>query len=123
MRRRAAATRPTADPQPEDFLPLPHLPFNILLALAEEPRHGWAIIRRIEEISGGKEVPSSGSLYMAMGRLEERGLLEDAPDQADDGRRRTFRITPLGRRVLAAETERLALLVELSRGWASGADP
>lgn len=116
MRRRTESTHPPANPEPEIFLPLPHLPFQVLLALADGPRHGGGVIRRIEEIGDRGEVPSSGSLYLAMGRLEERGLIEDAPSPPEaDARRRYFRLTALGRRVLAAETERLARLVRLSR--------
>lgn len=117
MRRRKEATHPTDDQEPEAFLPLPHLPFQVLLALAEEPRHGGGVIRRIEELSEGRESPSSGSLYLAMSRLEKRGLLEDvpAPESETDTRRRYLRPTPLGRRVLAAETERMAGLVDVSR--------
>ncbi|HSR41061.1 MAG TPA: helix-turn-helix transcriptional regulator, partial [Longimicrobiales bacterium] len=76
------------------------------------------IVKRVAEITEGPE-PSSGSLYLAISRLKERGLLEDAPSPADegDGRRNFVRLTPLGRRVLQAETERLAGLVELSRRW------
>lgn len=118
MRRRRESIDPPEHADPAVFLPLPHLPFLVLLALADGARHGWAVIRRIEDISGGRDAPSTGSLYLAMSRLEERGLLEEeaAPSDAD-GRRRYFRLTPLGRRVLHAETERLASLVDLSRRW------
>ena len=125
MRRRRESLKPPKDPSPEVFLPLPHLPFHVMLALAEAPRHGWSVIARIRELSGGREQPSTGSLYLAMSRLVERGLIEDAPapTESEDRRRRHFRLTPLGQRVLAAETERLASLVKLSRRWtARGGD-
>lgn len=117
MRRRSESTNPPENPDPEVFLPLPHLPLHILLALGERPRHGWGVIQKIGKLTGGRNEPSAGSLYLAMSRLEERGLIEDAPRPEDDtdARRRYFRLTPLGRRVLAAETERLAGLVEVSR--------
>lgn len=117
MRRRKESVEPPANPEPETFLPLPHLPFQILLALAEAPRHGWGIIERIRELSQGRDNPSSGSLYLAMARLEERGLIAEAEPPEDEaaGRRRYFRLTSLGRRVLTAETERLANLVEAAR--------
>lgn len=117
MRRRSESTRPPENPDPEVFLPLPHLPFHILIALTERPRHGWGVVQEIGRITQGRDEPSSGSLYLAMSRLTERGLIEDTPRPEDDtdGRRRYFRLTPLGRRVLAAETERLSGLVELSR--------
>lgn len=116
MRRRKEAVEPSENPEPEDFLPMPHLPLHILLALAPAPLHGWGVIGTIEEITGGRDVPSTGSLYLAMNRLQERGLIEDAPrPTGTDARRRYSRLTPLGRRVLAAETERMAGLVELAR--------
>ena len=121
MRRRPESIRPPSDPEPEVFLPLPHLPFHILLALSRSPRHGWGVVQQIAELTGGRDEPSSGSLYLAMSRLVERGLIEEAPrPEADtNARRRYFRLTPLGSRVLAAETERLAGLVEISRRWSS----
>lgn len=118
MRRRDESIRPPEGADPSVFLPLPHLPFHILLALSEQPRHGWGILKVVEEIQGGSGTPSSGSLYLAISRLEERGLLEEAPAPGDgDGRRRYVALTPLGRRVLAAETERLGALVDLADRW------
>jgi DNA-binding PadR family transcriptional regulator len=79
------------------------------------------VIERIQAMTDRGGVPSSGSLYLAMSRLEERGLIEDAPaPPGADARRRYVHLTALGRRVLAAETERLAGLVELSRRLAAG---
>jgi len=103
---------------PESFLPLPPLPLHILLALVSMgPAHGYALIKRIEEMSPGR-TPSSGSLYLAMARLEERGLLKEADppeDEAEgDARRKYYALTPLGRRVLEAESRRLAALVALA---------
>ena len=103
--------------EPRDFLPLPHLPLHVMLALAEgEPMHGWAVIRRIDEMTGGATCPSTGSLYLAMGRLEERGLLDEVAPPSDDvdARRKYYRLTGLGRRVLEAESRRLAALVEVA---------
>jgi DNA-binding PadR family transcriptional regulator len=103
---------------PDRFLPLPHLPYHILLAMAtSDPLHGWGVIKRIREITGGDAPPSTGSLYLAISRLAERGLVEETAPPTDDGdaRRRYYRLTPLGRRVLEAESERLAGLVEVAR--------
>lgn len=104
---------------PSGFLPLPDLTLHVLLALADGPLHGWAAIKRIEELTRGRKSPSSGSLYLAIVRLEDRGLLEEVPPppdvERDDERRRYHRLTVLGRRVLEAETERLAGLVEVAR--------
>ncbi len=96
-----------------DFIPLPHMALHVLLALAEESRHGWGIVQRIEALTDGSWGPSAGSLYLSMARLEEQGLIEDAPppDEGVDARRRYYRLTPLGRRVLELERRRLASLV------------
>jgi DNA-binding PadR family transcriptional regulator len=97
---------------PADLLPLPHLNYFVLLALADGDAHGWAVIKRIREMSVGRANPSSGSLYLAMVRMEDAGLIAEAKAPADaDARRRYYRLTPFGRRVLAAESVRLAELV------------
>jgi DNA-binding PadR family transcriptional regulator len=103
-----------------DFLPLPHLALHVLLALAEGEGHGWAVIRRIEELTGGVWSPSAGSLYLAMVRLEKQRLIEAvaSPPDATDARRRYYRLTALGRQVLAGEMARLDSLV--ARGRAAG---
>lgn len=118
MRRRIEAVRPSTNPDPEAFLPLPNLPYLIMLSIAEQPRHGWAIIKRIEELSGPRAAPSSGSLYLAIARLEERGLIEESPERNEPvDHRRTYRLTSLGRRVVRLETARLAELVGLAKRW------
>jgi DNA-binding PadR family transcriptional regulator len=101
------------------LLPLPHLTYLVLLALAQGAAHGWAIIKRIREITAGESSPSSGSLYLAMVRLEERGLLEErpAPARGEDERRRYYGLTEFGRRVLEAESARLAALVATASRW------
>jgi len=97
-------------------LPLTHLTYHILLALADADRHGWAIIREIEERSGGVVRPTTGALYLALQRMEEEGLIAESarrPVRADDdARRRYYRLTPRGRALARAESERLAALVE-----------
>jgi DNA-binding PadR family transcriptional regulator len=106
---------------PSSFLPLPHMALHVLLVLMEEERHGWAIVRRIEERTGGVWSPSAGSLYLSMTRLEEQGLIEDAEPPAPDvdRRRRYYRVTVLGRGVLDLELCRLSSLL----GWAEGLRP
>jgi len=89
-----------------------------MLALADgEPMHGWGVIKRIDEMTDGATCPSTGSLYLAMGRLEERGLLDEvaAPSDDVDARRKYYRLSGRGRRVLAAESERLATLVDVAQ--------
>ena len=105
----------------DHLLPLPHLSTLVLLALAEGDAHGWAVIRRIRDITDGETSPSSGSLYIAMLRLEERGLIEETESPAEEGdvdaRRRYYRMTTFGRRVLEAESRRLERLVSEARRW------
>lgn len=107
---------------PHDFLPLPDLALHVLLALAEEDLHGWAIIKRIGALAPNRRRPSSGSLYLSMVRLEERGLIAEVegPDGGDDPRRRYYTLTRLGRRVLDAETIRLSHLVNHAKRFGLG---
>jgi DNA-binding PadR family transcriptional regulator len=104
---------------PEDFLPLSAPILNILLALGEERLHPWGIMQAIDERTGGKAVILPGTLYTSIARMLAEGLIEDAPDrpdpEEDDPRRRYYRITALGRRVVAVEIERLAALVRLAK--------
>jgi DNA-binding PadR family transcriptional regulator len=86
--------------------------FHILLALAQGPRHGYGIMKEVERESGGGVRLEIGSLYRLLGRLLDAGLIEDAEG---DERRRYYRITRLGRRVLKTEAGRLAGLVDLIR--------
>ena len=98
--------------------PLSNLAFQVLLALGRGPAHGYAIIRDIEERTDGRLSVRSGTLYTMIQRLSEDGLVEDAPapdDPAVDGRRRYYRITPLGRRAARAEAQRLSELLDVAR--------
>jgi len=93
--------------------------FEILLTLAAEQRHGYAIIQDIERRSGGSLSVETGTLYRALQRLVEGDLVRptDAPRAAlnDNERRRFYAITPAGRRAAAAEAKRLAVLVAAAR--------
>lgn len=117
--RRSGAETSSAAPQAEAFLPLQHLTFYILVALADEPRYGYDIGREIEERSGGRIQPSIGSLYLAIQRLEQQGLIRESKrrpaDTRDDARRRYYLATELGREVAAAEARRLAGLLDVAR--------
>lgn len=101
----------------ESHLPLTPLSYQILVALAGRPRHGYAIIKEIEEREGGATVPSTGALYLALQRMEADGLIGSAepPSDETDARRRYYRLTELGRDVAAAESVRLAGLVDAAR--------
>ena len=100
----------------DDLLPLTPLSFEILLALADEQRHGYGIIKEIEARTGKPLKSSTGTLYLAIRRLEEGELITES-DGAEDGgsRRRYYRLTDLGKDVVAAEAERLANLLGVAR--------
>lgn len=107
----------TRDPQ--SFLPLTPADFNILLALANGEKHGYAIMQEVITNTGGKLRLGPGTLYGAIKRLVENDLIEESderPDPAhDDERRRYYRMTEFGKRVAAAEAARLDELVGLAR--------
>jgi DNA-binding PadR family transcriptional regulator len=100
----------------DSFLPLPASVMHIVVALADGEKHGYAIMRDVAELSGGAVHMGSGTLYGSIKRMLDQGLIEEAeerPDPAlDDQRRRYYRLTALGRRVGAAESARLATLVD-----------
>lgn len=93
------------------------LTYQILLALADEARHGYGIIKEIEGRAGAPSAPSTGALYLALQRMESEGLVEEAPRPAgdDDARRRYYRITTTGRAQAEDESRRLFELVEAAR--------
>ena len=109
----------------EDHVPLQPAVFHILMALAEDDRHGYAIIQNVAERTGGTVRLSAGTLYRSIQRMLDEGLLveiDDRPDpEEDDERRRYYRITTLGRNVARAEAQRLIDLVKMAR--ASGFVP
>jgi DNA-binding PadR family transcriptional regulator len=103
----------------EALLPLPLATFHILLALADDDRHGYAILQEVERRTGGELKLSAGTLYRSIQRMLEDGLIVElrerpAPEQ-DDERRRYYRITPLGSAVARAEAARLSALVRMAR--------
>lgn len=102
-----------------DLLPLTHLGFHILLALSDTDLHGYAILKEVVALSDGAINPGTGTLYTAIQRLQGDGLITETkrPGRAPghDERRRYYRLTPLGRSVLAAEAGRLEELVRRAR--------
>lgn len=99
--------------QAHEFLPLRPVEFYILVALAQRDLHGYGIIQATEENSRGAVSLDPGTLYRAIKRLDDSGLLEEAQDAQDDARgRRTYTLTADGRRVARAEARRLARLLE-----------
>ena len=103
---------------PNDHLPLRSIDFLILLMLAPKERHGYGIMQDVLEHTGGKIELEAGSLYRTIRRLGADGLLEESARRPaadlDDERRRYYRLTPLGRRVVAAEAARLRTLVRIA---------
>ena len=111
---------------PDSLLPLQSATFHILMALASEDRHGYAIIRDIEQRTNGKLRLSAGTLYRSIQRMLEQGLLVETNErpapELDDERRRYYRITAFGNAVARAEARRLNELVGMARasGFAPG---
>ena len=92
-------------------LPVPAL--NVLLALGEDAKHGYAIMQDIAERTGGSIRMSPGTLYGAISRLLEQGLISELPGH--DDRRRSYRITAFGRAVAAVEAGRMSELLRQAR--------
>jgi DNA-binding PadR family transcriptional regulator len=116
-------------PDPSGHLPLKPVDLQLLLALAEEERHGYGLVQAIDEATGGLVKLDPGNLYRVIKRLLADGLVaeSDRRSAAELGseRRRYYRITALGRRVLAADLRRLQALVQspavraIVQGWAT----
>jgi DNA-binding PadR family transcriptional regulator len=104
---------------PEAYLPLPPATFHILLALADGELHGYAIMKSVTARSEGSVRLGPGTLYGALKRLLEAGLVDEAGEGAerdgDDERRRYYRLTDLGVAVARAEVQRLDAIVRAAR--------
>jgi len=107
------------------LLPLTPIAFEILLALLDEDLHGYAVLQQVEQRVGRTLPLRTGTLYRALARLLDTGLIEeiDAGDRPartvkthdDDERRRYYRVTPLGRQIAKAEAQRLEDQVSVAR--------
>jgi len=86
----------------------------ILLSLAEQPRHGYAILKDVEEMSDGRVVLSTGTLYGALGRLLDDRWIERFEEQEASRDRQAYRLTPKGKTILQAEVARLRQLMRLA---------
>ena len=104
-------------------LPLTESTFLILLSLAHEPKHGYAILKDVSSLSDGRVSLSTGTLYGALKRLLEQGWIEQVEDTQIDtsGRpRKVYALTPSGQRSMMAEIERLRNLVRVARPVLNG---
>jgi DNA-binding PadR family transcriptional regulator len=117
---------PPRTPDPDRFLPLKPVAFQILLSLADGERHGYGITQDIAGRTSARMRIEPGNLYRSLKAMLDDGLIEEserrpAPD-LDDQRRRYYRITVLGRKVAAAETARLEMVVAEAKAkkWARG---
>ena len=106
----------TARRDPSPFLPLTPAAFHVLLALADGPKHGYLILKDVEERTAGEVRLSTGTLYGLIKRfLDDELIVELSPSVNDDDRRRPYKLTPLGRDVAAGEAARLERLVSAAR--------
>jgi DNA-binding PadR family transcriptional regulator len=110
---------PQVSPEPQDLLPLTPAVFHILLTLADAERHGYAIMDHVAQSTDGQIKMGPGTLYGTLKRLLAGTLIEESADrpdpEMDDERRRYYRLTDFGRRVMEAEARRYAHLVKLAR--------
>ena len=105
------------------FLPLALSVFHILVVLADGEAHGYAIMQEVAARSNGSVRLGPGTLYGAISRLLKDGLIEESdvkPGPSDDPRRRYYRLTNFGQRVLTAEIRRMEELVRLARATKTG---
>lgn len=103
----------------ENVLPLSPTAFHVLVAMAQGPKHGYAIAQEVEELTGGRIVMGPGTLYGSLQRLVASELIAETDNPGDEGlhagRRRYYRITPLGATALRSESERLLRAVNVAQ--------
>lgn len=99
----------------ESLLPLNPRAFYVLLALAEEERHGYAVAKAVEQITGGTVRLTPGTLYPLIRQLLVDGWIVELGEDANDPRRRRYRLSAVGKRVAQAEARRLDALVRTAR--------
>ena len=107
---------------PASSLPLTPALFHILLSLADGEKHGYAILKEVEQRTSGDVRLSTGTLYGIIKRLLADGMIRDSAGGSDE-RRRAYRLTALGRKVALAEAERLRTLVQAAHAKKLLADP
>jgi DNA-binding PadR family transcriptional regulator len=99
-------------------LPLNPRAFYVLLSLAEEERHGYAISKAIEVLTAGAVRLTPGTLYPLVRQMLIDGWIAELREDPEDPRRRRYKLTPLGRRIATAEARRLESLVRAARSFA-----
>jgi DNA-binding PadR family transcriptional regulator len=99
-----------ADRDPVELLPLTPALFHVVLSLADGEKHGYAILKEVEQRTSGSVVLSTGTLYGIIKRLLADGMIRESAAGSDD-RRTAYRLTAFGRKVALAEAERLRDLV------------
>ncbi len=97
-----------------EALPLTEPVFLVLMSLADQPRHGYAILKDVERMSNGRVLLSTGTLYGALRRLRDLGWIEPAEEAYAPRERRADRLTPNGRRNLQLEVDRMRRLTKLA---------
>ena len=114
----------TKHQSPKELLPLTPPVFHILLALAEEERHGYGIMQDVARQTDGALQLGPGTLYGCLKRMLAAGLVEESDERADpaldDERRRYYRMTVLGKRMARAEAQRLAGAVTVAMARLAG---
>lgn len=95
-------------------LPLTESVFLVLLSLAEQPRHGYSILKDVEHMSGGRVVLSTGTLYGALQRLLSQGWIERFEEDEASRDRRAYQLTAKGRHNLQAEIDRMRHMTKLA---------
>jgi DNA-binding PadR family transcriptional regulator len=104
---------------PETLIPLKHATYQVLLALADgESMHGYAIMQAVSDMTAGRETILPGTLYAALARMVDDGLVEEREVREDSSGgppRRYYRRTSFGRAVARAESERLRALLDIAR--------
>ena len=106
-------------PETDKLLPLTSTVFHILLALADQERHGYGIMQEVAAMTQTRVRMGPGTLYGSIKRMLSAGLIEESDERADpeldDERRRYYRLTALGRRVLGAEAQRLSSMLDVAQ--------
>jgi DNA-binding PadR family transcriptional regulator len=104
---------------PDTLLPLPPATFHILVALADEERHGYAIMQEVAARTGGDVCLTAATLYRSIQRMLDQRLIVEVKErpapELDDERRRYYRITPFGKAVARAEARRMTQMLTIAR--------